>query len=264
MTARRKRAPAKRQAPAKAKKPAKKRTRQRSEPAPAPTGAPFLGTLEYSARGLAPEDAARPLVVDGLLIHAAPLSTLEESAAVERLARAYEEQLAFVLVAIRRPDERFPETWRATPPASAYGAGRARCSVALDAFQTLFPGGKMGATYARHTGAYWSHRVAEEFGPGALLETAAELARIVDTRELPNNTLSEICDRVALKLRRDVLLWTLEKAGWNLSDVADRLRLGNASAVIREIRRCGLDDAYAAAKERGKVAPGGHKVRTPD
>jgi hypothetical protein len=101
-------------------------------------------------------------------------------------------------------------------------------------------------------------------GPGAILEAAATFVEAEDLEKLPGNILSAIVDTVALALRRRILLNHLDHAGWNLSHVAERFRMADASAVIREIKRCGLEKEYAAAKKRGAVNKSGHRTRAPD
>jgi hypothetical protein len=102
-------------------------------------------------------------------------------------------------------------------------------------------------------------------GARALLETAAVLDT---TPDLParakGNTLSFMVDELSTALRKHVLESTLRATNWNLTHTAERLRLGDASAVIREIKRADLSEEYRAAKKSGAVAPGGHKIRAPD
>lgn len=61
---------------------------------------------------------------------------------------------------------------------------------------------------------------------------------------------------------RRLLLEELQRCEWNLTHVAERLRLPNASAVLREIRRLTLLVEYTTAKAEGRVRRGGHRTRT--
>jgi hypothetical protein len=73
-----------------------------------------------------------------------------------------------------------------------------------------------------------------------------------------------IDDLVSLYLRKAILRRRLQMTRWNLTHCAEALRLPDAAAVRREIKRLGLSDAYEDARKRGAVKAGGHKVRAPD
>lgn len=60
---------------------------------------------------------------------------------------------------------------------------------------------------------------------------------------------------------RTLLLRELELTQWNLSHCAERLRLTDASAVRREVRRLGLVAQYEQARRVGLVSRNGHRGR---
>lgn len=66
------------------------------------------------------------------------------------------------------------------------------------------------------------------------------------------NALTEAADNV----QRAVLLGTLVANRWNLTAAAEGLRLAGPGAVIRYIKALGLQDEYAAARERGDIKQG--------
>lgn len=68
--------------------------------------------------------------------------------------------------------------------------------------------------------------------------------------------LTQAGEEGARAAKRALLKKTLEALDWNLSATAEELEMGDASAVIRAIRDCGLEEAYEAAKERGDIARG--------
>ena len=111
-------------------------------------------------------------------------------------------------------------------------------------------------------GAYWSDEIVG-FGADAVLEVEEEFRKIRDVDALRHNVLSEVSDRIALALRRRMLLATLRATKWNLSHTAERLRLGDVSGVVREIKRVGLSAEHAAARKRAAHRTG-HKARVPD
>lgn len=88
---------------------------------------------------------------------------------------------------------------------------------------------------------------------------AAALATPARAVEAPSRSLAEIGRDAARKAQREALLATLEACGWNMSETARRLRMGNASSVIRSLRGLGLLTEYADAKARGSVRRGGHR-----
>lgn len=55
---------------------------------------------------------------------------------------------------------------------------------------------------------------------------------------------------------RALLLATLERCDWQLSEVAAALDLSNVSGVLRAIRHLGLVEEYEAARAAGKIRPG--------
>lgn len=69
-------------------------------------------------------------------------------------------------------------------------------------------------------------------------------------------TFAEIGRQAADDAQRTALLKELEAQGWNLSATARELGMVDASAVIRAVRRLGLEDRYERAKERGEVRAG--------
>lgn len=66
---------------------------------------------------------------------------------------------------------------------------------------------------------------------------------------------------------RKALLDEVERADWNLSVVAESLRLECASNVARTMENIGLGEELQRAREAGKVARGGfresHRARNP-
>ena len=69
-------------------------------------------------------------------------------------------------------------------------------------------------------------------------------------------TFAEIGDAAKRAAQRAALLDELKAQDWNLSAVARSLGMGDASTVIRAIRKLGLDDEYNAARGRRDVRPG--------
>lgn len=91
---------------------------------------------------------------------------------------------------------------------------------------------------------------------------AAALATSARATQAPSRSLAEIGRDAARKAQREALLATLEACGWNLSEAARRLRMGAAAAVIRSLRKLGLNREYADARARGDVRHGGHRAST--
>ena len=120
---------------------------------------------------------------------------------------------------------------------------------------------EVGATPDR--GSYWYSDIMIA-GADAALETAEQFAELDQLDALPTNTLSAICDRVSLGIRRRILLATLQQTEWNLSHAAQRLRFSDISALIREIRRVGLAEQYETAKRTGAISKSGHRARVDD
>lgn len=69
-------------------------------------------------------------------------------------------------------------------------------------------------------------------------------------------TFTEIGEAAKRDAQRSALLKELKAQGWNLSAVARELGMGDASTVIRAIRKVGLESEYEAARKRGDVRPG--------
>ncbi len=90
----------------------------------------------------------------------------------------------------------------------------------------------------------------------------ASLATPARATEAPSRSLAEIGRDASRKAQREALLATLEACGWNLSEAARRLRMGAAAAVIRSLRKLGLNREYADARARGDVRHGGHRAST--
>lgn len=88
---------------------------------------------------------------------------------------------------------------------------------------------------------------------------AAALATPAGGAEASSRSLSEIGRDAARMAQREALLATLEACGWNMSEAARRLRMGNASSIIRSLRGLGLLTEYSDAKARGSVRRGGHR-----
>lgn len=110
-------------------------------------------------------------------------------------------------------------------------------------------------------GRYWRSEILA-FGAEALLEVGEQfhqMDRLDDTLKI--NTLSEIGDRVSHALRRRIVFAMLKATDWNLAHCAQQLRLGDASALRREIRKLGLAGEYELARDAGAVRPGGHRKR---
>ena len=90
----------------------------------------------------------------------------------------------------------------------------------------------------------------------------ASLATPARATEAPSRSLAELGRDASRKAQREALLATLEACGWNLSEAARRLRMGAAAAVIRSLRKLGLNREYADARARGDVRHGGHRAST--
>jgi len=78
--------------------------------------------------------------------------------------------------------------------------------------------------------------------------------------EAPKRTLAEIGKDAQREAQRKALLAELRAQDWNLSAVARELGMGDASAVIRAIRKVGLESEYEAARHRGDVRPGARQT----
>jgi hypothetical protein len=70
------------------------------------------------------------------------------------------------------------------------------------------------------------------------------------------NALSTLANILSDEFRRQVLLEVLERNGWNLTVVANELRLGGAGNVSTLIRTLDLVPALRAAQMRGLALPG--------
>lgn len=99
-------------------------------------------------------------------------------------------------------------------------------------------------------------------GLASLLPAAKRFASIGDLTDIPGSTLYAAGEAVAYEIRRRILAHELESTGWNLSHVADRLRLKSASKVLEAIRAHGLEADYERAKAEGRVAGKSRKVRS--
>lgn len=75
-----------------------------------------------------------------------------------------------------------------------------------------------------------------------------------------DKSLAEIGRRAARAAQRRALLAALKRHRWNLTVVAEALRLGSPANAIRSIRSLGLDAEYGAAKAAGKVSPGNRRL----
>ena len=73
--------------------------------------------------------------------------------------------------------------------------------------------------------------------------------------------LQEAGDAASRKVRRRILLRELERTGWNLAHVSDRLWMGGPSKVLQAIRALGLEADYAAAKASGRAKGKARKTR---
>lgn len=102
------------------------------------------------------------------------------------------------------------------------------------------------------------------FGPGALAVAAADLLEAGDLSDKGASTLAFIGDLVANALKRKILQQQCVRTGWNLSHVADRLRIRGPGNVLREIRKLGLEEEYTAAKKAGKALGKTRKHRETD
>jgi transcriptional regulator with GAF, ATPase, and Fis domain len=74
----------------------------------------------------------------------------------------------------------------------------------------------------------------------------------------PGPSFADIGRAAADAAQREALLSALNDAKWNLSETARTLSMGTPGAVIRAIKRLGLEAEYAGAREAGLIRVGAH------
>lgn len=220
MTARRKRAPAKRQAPAKAKKPAAKKST-----AAQPTG---LSSEQRHRRNAA--EILRDTFVAIVATYDPPMS--------KSFTPGNEESLG-----VRRP------LFRPEIPDELETGGYSHTVLTSRASEEWHAAA--GFPIAADS-AYWAGEVLTLAGD-IIIDAVAELYEIGDLSGRSGSALSIIGDAVSAAARRRVLQLDLIRTDYNLTHTAARLRMGYGTGnVLRAIKELGLEDDYRQHAKRGR------------
>lgn len=102
-----------------------------------------------------------------------------------------------------------------------------------------------------------------QHGPAAVPEAIGEFLNGRD-REIAEekNALTVITGLIDYVIRRAILLDVLRNNAWHLSQTADVLGFADASSVLREIKRAGLEDHPEYQRARAVAGHrSGHKAR---
>jgi hypothetical protein len=98
--------------------------------------------------------------------------------------------------------------------------------------------------------AYWRDTIAR-CAASAVSAAADVFCAQGDLADTTGSALYAIGEAVAYEVRRRVLRAECERTAWNLSHVADRLRMKGAGKVLEAIRAHGLEIEYEIAKAAG-------------
>lgn len=92
--------------------------------------------------------------------------------------------------------------------------------------------------------------------PSIVSETPVEPSPSPAPAAPAGGSFAEVGREAARAAQRALLLASLERNGWRMSDVAHELRMGDRTAVRRAIDSLGLVEEFDAARARGLARPG--------